>query len=208
MKKLESLVAELDAETRALLPAKYMLVLWGDLDNSPFLRAVKRKAKSFGIDVAVNTFPVTPCRMIADKETAGQIGYVSGFEDVDNLMHDGLSGVAEAVLRVLGDVEGKNVAVVGRGHSVKGLVEALILNDATVTVAHSKTRCLLTATKGKDIVIYATPTLDKVIAYDTEDLVIDLGGAVEHPDWLYCECLAGIGPLTVSVLLHRFVTGR
>lgn len=206
MKRLESLVAELDADTRAHLPAMYTLVLWGDLERSPFLRAVKRKAEGFGIDVVNNFYPVTACRMVADRETAGQIGCISKFEDVDNLLHTGLSAVAEAVLLVLGSVDGKNITIVGRGHSVKGLAEELVSKNATVTVAHSHTASLLTATKGRDIVIYATPKLDKVVACDTEELVIDLGGAVERPDWFYCDYLSGIGPLTVSVLLNRFVT--
>lgn len=214
MTTIETLVAELDAETRANLPSKRTLVLLGDLEKSPFLRALKRKADSFGVDVVTNFKPVTACCVVADKETFGDVRRVwrlSAMEDLDNQYHDGMSGVSEAVLFLLNRknlVNKRNITIVGRGHSVKGLAEALTAHDATVTIAHSHTPCLLTATKGKDVVIYATPRLDKVIAYDTTELVIDLGGVVKYNSWFYCDYVKNIGPLTISLLLNRLVMGR
>lgn len=80
----------------------------------------------------------------------------------------------------------------------------LIDNDATVTVAHSKTPILYGATTGKDVVIYATPTITGAVPYNTHDLVIDLGNSVPHPDRFNCLYVNRIGQLTVSVLLNRF----
>jgi hypothetical protein len=208
---IQDLATMLDEETRSGLPTKYPLVLLGDMANSPFLRAVRRKAQDLGVDVYANRWPKTGIyRVVADKETAAPFGHITQWEDIDRLMNDGFSSTAWAVwllLNALDLVRGKDIAIVGRGHSVKGLAEWLTDNDATVTVAHSETESLLHATKGKDVVIYATPELDKVIAYDTESLVIDLGGAVEHPSWFNCQYLKGTGPLTVSVLLNRFSGG-
>ena len=74
----------------------------------------------------------------------------------------------------------------------------------TVTVAHSKTPILYGATTGKDVVIYATPTITGAVPYNTHDLVIDLGNSVPHPDRFNCPYVNRIGQLTVSVLLNRF----
>lgn len=94
--------------------------------------------------------------------------------------------------------------------SQKKMIETLMptgyltLGNATVTVAHSKTKSLLQATMNRDVVIYATPTITKDISYNTRDLVIDLGNSVPHPDRLNCPYVNRIGQLTVSVLLNRF----
>lgn len=94
--------------------------------------------------------------------------------------------------------------IVGRGHAVQNLAKYLTLGNATVTVAHSKTKSLLQATMNRDVVIYATPTITKDISYNTRDLVIDLGNSVPHPDRFNCPYVNRIGQLTVSVLLNRF----
>lgn len=83
-------------------------------------------------------------------------------------------------------------------------MQYLTLDNATVTVAHSKTKSLLQATMNHDVVIYATPTITKDISYNTRDLVIDLGNSVPFPDWFNCPYVNRIGQLTVSVLLNRF----
>ena len=97
-----------------------------------------------------------------------------------------------------------NSTIVGRGHAVQNLAKYLTLGNATVTVAHSKTKSLLQATMNRDVVIYATPTITKDISYNTRDLVIDLGNSVPHPDRFNCPYVNRIGQLTVSVLLNRF----
>lgn len=98
----------------------------------------------------------------------------------------------------------KDITIVGRGHAVQNLAKYLTLGNATVTVAHSKTKSLLQATMNRDVVIYATPTITKDISYNTRDLVIDLGNSVPHPDRFNCPYVNRIGQLTVSVLLNRF----
>lgn len=102
------------------------------------------------------------------------------------------------------DMLRKRGTIVGRGHAVQNLAKYLTLGNATVTVAHSKTKSLLQATMNRDVVIYATPTITKDISYNTRDLVIDLGNSVPHPDRFNCPYVNRIGQLTVSVLLNRF----
>lgn len=213
---VKKLSDKLDKETADILNSlpevkRPKFAIMGDLENSPFLCTVKRKADLLGLKYDIypsdsrRTFYMTPA--VYDRESCMPL-LLDKAADLDNAQHDGMSSVAEAVyllLKHLSLIKGKNIAIVGRGHSAKGLAKKLIDEDATVTVAHSKTSCLLSATKGKDVVIYATPKVDKIIAYDTESLVIDLGNCVEHPEWFYCDYLNRIGQLTASVLLHRLV---
>jgi hypothetical protein len=209
---MDSLIDMLDSHTREwLLDRSKALHIFGNTKESVFLRAVERKAKALDIPCEVVTKPhhmfyhYTP--VVYDTENGSVIPSLSDVSDIDNAQHKGMSCVAEAVyllLKAQGLIHGNTITIVGRGHSVKGLAEKLIAEDATVTVAHSKTECLLTATQGRDVVIYATPKLDKIISYDTKELVIDLGGCVEHPNWYQCDYTSGIGKLTVSVLLNRF----
>ena len=119
----------------------------------------------------------------------------------------GMSSVSQATLALLlalDLVHAKDITIVGRGHAVQNLAKYLTLGNATVTVAHSKTKSLLQATMNRDVVIYATPTITKDISYNTRDLVIDLGNSVSHPDRFNCPYVNRIGQLTVSVLLNRF----
>ena len=119
----------------------------------------------------------------------------------------GMSAVSQAVMDLLiesGLVWEKDITIVGRGHAVKELAKYLDFNNATVTVAHSKTKSLLQATQNRDVVIYATPIITQDISYNTRDLVIDLGNSVPHPDRLNCPYVNRIGQLTVSILLNRF----
>lgn len=127
--------------------------------------------------------------------------------DIDHSYSQGMSSVSQATLALLlalDLVHAKDITVVGRGHAVQNLAKYLTLGNATVTVAHSKTKSLLQATMNRDVVIYATPTITKDISYNTRDLVIDLGNSVPHPDRFNCPYVNRIGQLTVSVLLNRF----
>lgn len=210
---INKLVTRLDNNTREFPPTK-SLDLVGDLNKSPFLKAVSRKCDKFGIDW-FEVYPSVRPRFqssctLFDKETCGKQFILLPHEDIDKTQHIGISCVAEAIyllLKELNLISGKNITIVGRGHSVKGLAEKLIENDATVTVAHSKTESLIGATLSKDVVIYATPKVKKIVAFDTNTLVIDLGSCITNPHWFYCEYLNGsaIGKLTVSVLLNRLV---
>ncbi len=206
---INSLITRLDEDTLNHNPYG-TLCLMGDTENSPFLRAIIKKADKFGIKtVNVDSFQSKHPMVIDLETTIFHPGiYILEQQDLDCIYKPGMSCVATAIyllLKELNLISGKTITIVGRGHSVKGLAEQLIKDDATVTVAHSKTDSLLKATMSKDVVIYATPKINKVIAYDTDELIIDLGNCIEHPDWFNCEYVNGIGKLTVSVLLNRLV---
>lgn len=207
---INQLVEQLDTDT-ACGPFLYEVLEYaGDLDKSPFLRAVVSKAKKLNIPCQEYKWKTSHhFSVLIDRELVAPWCLSLG-EDIDNLQHDGMSCVAEAVfmlLKKLDFIEGKHITIVGRGHSVKGLADSLLAHNATVTVAHSKTDSLIHATHGQNVVIYATPGLDRAIAYDTTDLVIDLGNCVPHQEWLTCPYVNNVGRLTVSVLLNRHAMG-
>ncbi len=211
LKRIDWLSNYIDGETRSCPYHGQKLLLLGDKD-SIFLKAVKRKADSFGITCDFNT-GINPPYMgvVADREHPATKSYpLTSDVDIDNLRSPGMSCVAQGVFALLlgqGLVSGKTVTIVGRGPAVKGLAQALIAETATVTVAHSKTRDLFKATEGRDVVIYATPTLTQYPSFDTKELVIDIGNCLTEKDRNLFECpvVNRIGKLTVSIVLHRFM---
>lgn len=203
---VDALVKTIDCDTRYRLPTDNRLLLLGN-EDSVFLRNVHCKAKVFGIPCDLTTHPVPPYAAVVVDNQSHLAGYDLPKEaDIDCVHTPGLSCVALAVLTVLlhqNLVYGKNITIVGRGHAAQGLAQALEMNHATVTVAHSQTPDMFKATAGRDVVVYATPTLTQEIAYDTTGLVIDLGNVVPHSELLDCPYLNRIGKLTVSILLNR-----
>lgn len=214
---IESLVRDLDRQTAGVLQMlpkskwPYFAVVG---DDSPFIKAVKSKAKKFGLTYeeypgdSRKCFVTTP--VIYDRETC-EANILDKEADVDRTKFDGMSCVAEAIyllLKRMDLIAYKDITIVGRGHAVKGLAEKLIAGDATVTVAHSKTRRLAFATDCKDVLIFATPEITGPVYNDTKDLVIDLGECFEENACrLGCEYTKDIGKLTVSVILSRLVCG-
>ena len=206
--KIKQLSFELDSQTRSLAPEAGKLLLLGSQD-SVFLKNISRKAAALGIDCE-HTYHFNPPYhgIIVDTETAPSSIQISSEVDIDHSFTPGMSCVAQATLTLLLScdlVYAKDITIVGRGHAVQNLAQRLIDLNATVTVAHSKTKSLLQSTQNRDVVIYATPTITQEISYDTHDLVIDLGSSVPNPDRLSCPYVNKIGQLTVSVLLNRFV---
>ena len=117
-------------------------------------------------------------------------------------------------------LEGANVVIVGRGNIVgHPLSLALINKNATVTVAHSKTKDLSNVTKNADILISATGvahliTLDMV---KPGAVVVDVGvsridghivGDVDFDNvkdvasWITTNP-GGVGPMTVAMIIDN-----
>lgn len=206
MENIKKLSAALDAETASLHPSGKLLLLGSQ--DSVFLKAIKRKADQLGINCDHTSNPLPPYRgIVVDSETVLFNFILDPDVDIDHSYSPGMSVVSQAVMDLLiesGLVWEKDITIVGRGHAVKELAKYLDFNNATVTVAHSKTKSLLQATQNRDVVIYATPIITQDISYNTRDLVIDLGNSVPHPDRLNCPYVNRIGQLTVSILLNRF----
>ena len=120
------------------------------------------------------------------------------------------------------DIKGKNAVVIGRSNLVGKPISMLMLaNDATVTMAHSKTVNLKEITKQADIVIAAIGKAKFLTKDFIKDgaTVIDVGinrvdkklyGDVDFEDVKdmninITPVPGGVGPMTITMLLHNAV---
>ena len=178
-------------------------------EDNPYFRAIRKAGAKAGVTV-VDGFRATMPVLV--DSSCEQTYVLTSNNDVDNLMTDGLSCVAEATLIMLRTygLTGKHVCIVGRGHAVKGLAQALLAEDATVTVCHSKTKYLMCLMQDADMVVVAAPIKEHFRPRYTS-VIVDVSGAfAEEEDKLkaVCEYTRHIGKLTVAVLLERVARWR
>lgn len=186
---------------------KHKLYIVGD---SPFTRAIKRKADQLGVswfaDVCTeHSFH----KMIVDREVyRGEIKMWDE-QDVDNLVSRGLSCCAQAILDTLLEigVSGKAVTIIGRGHAVKGLAQALIDHNATVTVAHSQTGNMYEAMLFANIVVVAAPIHTSGLCSMTGKVIVDVVGKCYPKGAETFVSASDIGKLTTSIVLYRATGG-
>ncbi|TXS00449.1 bifunctional methylenetetrahydrofolate dehydrogenase/methenyltetrahydrofolate cyclohydrolase FolD [Bacillus sp. SH7-1] len=132
-------------------------------------------------------------------------------------------GIVELVKETNLDISGKHVVVVGRSNIVGKPVGQLFLNEnATVTYCHSKTQNMKELTKLADILIVAVGRPKMVTAdYIKEGaVIIDVGvnrletgklcGDVDFDNVLdvagyITPVPKGVGPMTITMLLHNTV---
>ena len=117
---------------------------------------------------------------------------------------------------------GSHCVIVGRGNIVgKPLIHALLNEDATVTIAHSKTKNLSELTKNADIVISATGIPHLITADMIKDkaVVVDVGvsrvdgkivGDVDFDTVAKKAAFItpnphGVGPMTVAMIMANLV---
>jgi methylenetetrahydrofolate dehydrogenase (NADP+)/methenyltetrahydrofolate cyclohydrolase len=132
-------------------------------------------------------------------------------------------GIVELLSRYDISVAGKNVVIAGRSNIVGKPLAQLLLNlDATVTVAHSKTRDLPAITRGADILVSAVGrknliTKDMVkkgaIVVDVGILRDENGKLCGDVDFENVKEVAsyitpvpgGVGPMTIAMLLQNLL---
>jgi methylenetetrahydrofolate dehydrogenase (NADP+)/methenyltetrahydrofolate cyclohydrolase len=133
-------------------------------------------------------------------------------------------GVQQMLLRNHIEVAGRHVVVLGRSDIVGKPMAVMLMQrggggDATVTVCHSRTRDLPAVTRTADILIVAIGRANFVTAEMVKPgaVVIDVGinrtesGLVGDVDFAAVKEVAGhitpvpggVGPLTVTMLLHN-----
>jgi hypothetical protein len=173
-------------------------------DDNPYFRAIRKAGAKFGITVVDGFRDTMP--VLVDAHS-GKECVLTEQNDIDHLVTDGMSCVAEATLILLRSygLVGKHVAVVGRGHAVKGLAAALLKENATVTVCHSHTRFLSVVLRCADIVVVAAPIKERFRGL-TCNVFVDIAEAFkdrEEPLKMVCDYTRHIGKLTVAILLER-----
>lgn len=201
--KVDHLCIPYDWVTRSVENRSLTLV---GSEESPFLKAIARKARKLGIWCSFVLGEHRP--VVVDTETAPDFHeMLSPARDIDCIDHPGLSSCAQAIRDVLSavGVAGKTVCIVGRGHAVQGLAPILTEMDATVMVVHSKTRNLVEITSCANILVIAAPVTPEDVTLTEETTVIDLVGKFKGlvlPE----KYIGDVGKLTTSILLYRAAT--
>lgn len=200
---VNKLATEYDDDTFAHSVDKQLFLVG---DETPFLKAIKKKAANLGIYcVYKNRVDLNVTPTVVDTETYKEPFHLINQQDIDKIQCDGISCCANAILAFLTniDIAGKNITILGRGHAVKGLAHTLISNtDATITVCHSKTRNLYESTLFADILVVAAPVKPVQVSSLAGKIVIDVSGTFKGfvPEDRY---VGNIGKLTTSILLNR-----
>lgn len=136
------------------------------------------------------------------------------------------AGIIELIKSTGTQIEGKRAVVIGRSNIVGKPVAQLLLNEnATVTIAHSRTKDLPQVAKEADILVVATG-LAKFVKKDyikPGAIVIDVGmdrdennklcGDVDFDDVVQeagfiTPVPGGVGPMTITMLLANTLKAR
>lgn len=133
------------------------------------------------------------------------------------------AGIIQLLKRSGIEIAGKECVVVGRSNIVgKPMALLMLRENATVTVAHSKTGNLKEVTKRADILIVAAGRPKMITKEYVKEgaVVIDVGihrneqnrlcGDVDYEDVLpLCSAITpvpgGVGPMTIAMLMHNCV---
>ena len=180
-------------------------------EQTPFLKAIAKKGEKLGVScVWLDEIWTMDKPVVVDTETVKNEFYIMEGADIDCIQApDKMSCCAEAVYNTISElgVEGKNISIIGRGHAVQQLAPSLVSIDATVTVAHSKTKSLYEATRFADIVVVAAPVTPAQVSPMGDKIVIDVSGTFKGfvQDDHY---IGNIGKLTTSYILWRAVNAR
>lgn len=201
------------------------------------IKVISSLNKSINIDGILVQLPL-PKHINSDKI----INSISPSKDVDGLHPHNLGklvsskqclkpctplGVIEILKHYSISIEGKNVVVIGRSILVGKPVSLLLLeNNATVTIAHSKTKDLKSICKNADILITAIgkPKFVKKDWVKETTIVVDVGinkiiendkpklvGDVDFNDVApHCKAITpvpgGVGPVTIAMLMSNTLT--
>lgn len=132
-------------------------------------------------------------------------------------------GIMKLLQRYEIDIEGKNAVVIGRSNIVgKPMAQLLLMKNATVTIAHSKTKNLAAVAKEADILIVAIGRGHMI----TKDfvkpgaVVIDVGmnrdengkligdvksDEVQEVAGYLTPVPKGVGPMTITMLMYQTI---
>lgn len=134
------------------------------------------------------------------------------------------AGIMEMFREYNVELSGKRAVVIGRSNIVgKPMAQLLMMADATVTIAHSKTENLRELTKEADILVVAIGRDRMIKAEDVKEgaVVIDVGmnrdedgklhGDVDFDEVkdvasLITPVPGGVGPMTITMLMEQTVS--
>ena len=157
-----------------------------------------------------------------DKDVDGFFGMKSGFTLMQGYVAPCTPRACIHLIKTTGEtIEGKHALVVGRGELVGKPVATLLLNEnATVTIAHSRTRNLGEIARTADIIVAAVGR-PKIVTGDMVKpgaILIDVGinrdaegklcGDIDYPTaepvagWI-TPVPGGVDPMTIAMLIRN-----
>ncbi len=184
---------------------KDTLGLYGP-EDSKYLRLVARRAAEEGIKTAWVDVPIPGCvAYIADTDAGLPMWGLTPEEDVDNIQHPWMSCCAAGLLRYIYSSPGFRACIIGRGHAVQGLPEALHgyeidqCSSGALDMAYRVSRADIIVNSAAAV---AGEVLDAVPASAT---VIDISGSMEPLEGCVCDYVPRgyVGDWNVSELLRR-----
>lgn len=132
-------------------------------------------------------------------------------------------GIMKLLARYNIDIAGKNAVIIGRSNIVgKPMAQLLLMEDATVTIAHSKTKNLVEVAKQADILVVAIGRGHFVTKEFIKPgaVVIDVGmnrdengkligdvatSEVSEVAGFLTPVPKGVGPMTITMLLYQTI---
>ena len=157
-----------------------------------------------------------------EKDVDGFFGMKSGFTMKQGYVAPCTPRACIHLIKAIGEtIEGKHALVVGRGELVGKPVATLLLNEnATVTIAHSRTRNLGEIARTADILIAAVGkpkmitadmikpgavVLDVGVSRDADGKIsgdVDFEAAKDVAGWI-TPVPGGVGPMTIAMLIRN-----
>ena len=157
-----------------------------------------------------------------EKDVDGFFGMKSGFTMKQGYVAPCTPRACIYLIKAIGEtIEGKHALVVGRGELVGKPVATLLLNEnATVTIAHSRTRNLGEIARTADILIAAVGkpkmiaadmikpgavVLDVGVSRDADGKIsgdVDFEAAKDVAGWI-TPVPGGVGPMTIAMLIRN-----
>ena len=157
-------------------------------EDSKYLRLVARRAEEKGIKTAWVAGPTPGCvAYVADTEAGWPLWDLSPEEDVDNIQHPGLSCCAagflpdiNVMLPSIGGAHGR-LCVIGRGHAVQGLAEAVAEDGYAVDQCSSTALNMAYRVARADVIVNSADAVTEEVlgAVPASAIVIDISGSME-----------------------------
>ena len=171
-------------------------VLWEDKTKEEIIEQIINYIKEFNGDDSIQGYFIQlPIKSGVDGQAIkieDFVDYIDSKKDLDGFTKENFANTwfnieglgactPQGVIDILDyygfDLEGKNVLVVNRSHLIGMPIAGLLINrNATVTIAHSKTKDLKKLTKSADIVILGTgqtEAFDSSYFRGKEQVIID-----------------------------------
>ena len=150
-------------------------------EDSRYLNLVARRAEAKGIKTAWVDGPTPGCvAYVADTDAGWPMWPLTPEEDVDRIQHQGQSCCAAAALMHMNRVPGWTACIIGRGHAVQGLADAMMELGYMVNQCSSTALDMAYRVARADIIINSADAVTEEVlgAVPTQSTIIDISGSM------------------------------